>query len=178
MIALAKAEPVGTALAVILVVSLALHVRLYRELGRLRSRLDALTPPSLDALSNVARAATADANRALVRVDELARRYDGLQADLQATIQRVGVVRFNPFRDTGGDQSFAVALLDELGNGVVLSGLHNRSDTRVFAKPVRDGTSTYTLSREEQQAIAQANGLMAPAGGSPRARTAPTGSPS
>jgi len=67
-------------------------------------------------------------------------------------------VRFNPFEDVGGDQSFAIALLDQHGNGLVLSSLHNRAETRVYAKPIQAGRSEYTLSAEEQQALAQAYG--------------------
>jgi len=82
---------------------------------------------------------------------------DALDRVLQTAIQRVGLVRFNPFEETGGDQSFAIALLDQHGNGIVFSSLHNRAETRVYAKPVQDGRSEYTLSTEEEQALAQAN---------------------
>ena len=75
---------------------------------------------------------------------------------LDRTLHRVGVVRFNPFQDAGGDQSFAVALLDEHGNGVVFNGLHSRTGSRVYAKPVTDGISVYNLSQEEQEAIRKA----------------------
>ena len=101
--------------------------------------------------------------RELDRVEVLAKRVDALnklQHDLEEvthrTIQKVGVVRYNPFADTGGDQSFAIALLDTFGNGVVISSLHSRTDTRVFAKPVQAGRSRYPLSDEEQDAIKKA----------------------
>jgi hypothetical protein len=101
--------------------------------------------------------------RQLRRVDALSERVDALNKlhheleDLsQRTIQKVAVVRYNPFSDTGGDQSFAIALLDSLGNGVVLSSLHSRTDTRVFAKSVQRGRSKYQLSDEEQDAIKKA----------------------
>ncbi|HLY68061.1 MAG TPA: DUF4446 family protein [Chloroflexota bacterium] len=98
------------------------------------------------------------------RINEHERRLSGVTRDiqmldstLQTAIQRVGLVRFNPFDETGGDQSFAIALLDQQGNGLVLSSLHNRSETRVYAKPIEDGRSSYTLSDEEEQALTQAN---------------------
>jgi len=101
--------------------------------------------------------------RQLTSIDSLTARLDALNKlhheleDLsQRTIQKVGVIRYNPFADTGGDQSFAIALLDSLGNGVVLSSLHSRTDTRVFAKPVQSGRSRYQLSDEEQDAIKKA----------------------
>lgn len=102
-------------------------------------------------------------DRQLKRIDSLTERVDALNKlhrELenlsQRTIQKVAVVRYNPFPDTGGDQSFAIALLDSLGNGVVLSSLHSRTDTRVFAKAVQSGRSKYQLSDEEQDAIKKA----------------------
>jgi len=102
-------------------------------------------------------------DRQLKRVDSLTERVDALNKlhhELenlsQRTIQKVAVIRYNPFSDTGGDQSFAIALLDSLGNGVVLSSLHSRTDTRVFAKAVQNGRSKYQLSDEEQDAIKKA----------------------
>ena len=95
------------------------------------------------------------------RVEALNRLHHELEALSQLSIQKVGVVRFNPFADTGGDQSFAVALLDATGNGVVLSSLHGRADTRIFAKQVQAGRSKHALSDEEQDAIRKA---LSPAG--------------
>jgi len=90
------------------------------------------------------------------RVDALNKLHHELDALSQRTIQKVAVIRYNPFSDTGGDQSFAIAMLDSLGNGVVLSSLHSRTDTRVFAKPVQSGRSKFQLSDEEQDAIKKA----------------------
>ena len=69
------------------------------------------------------------------------------------SLQHIGLVRFNPFEDTGSDQSFAIALLDDERDGIVISSLHGRSNTRVFAKPVTGGESAHALSDEEAQAI-------------------------
>ena len=90
------------------------------------------------------------------RVDALNKLHHELEHLSQRTLQKVAVVRYNPFSDTGGDQSFAIALLDSLGNGVVVSSLHSRTDTRVFAKPVQSGRSKFQLSDEEQDAIRKA----------------------
>jgi hypothetical protein len=87
---------------------------------------------------------------------ELTKLCDRVETELRGTIQRIGIVRFNPFNDTGSDQSFAVALLDANGTGVVISSLFSRTTTRVFAKSVVDGKSTYLLTDEEQEAITQA----------------------
>lgn len=74
-----------------------------------------------------------------------------------AHIQRVELLRFNPYQETGGDQSFSIALLDEKGNGIVLTSLHARSGTRVFAKPVKMGRGVrYQLSSEEEEVLRKA----------------------
>jgi hypothetical protein len=87
------------------------------------------------------------------KMEEMERLYAQLEARSRGSLQHVGVVRFNPFEDTGSDQSFAIALLDDRRDGIVLSSLHGRGQTRVFAKPVEAGESTHQLSDEEAQAI-------------------------
>ena len=87
------------------------------------------------------------------RLGELERMHAQLSERSATSIQHIGLVRFNPFEDTGSDQSFAIALLDDRRDGIVISSLHGRSNTRVFAKPVEAGTSSHTLSDEETQAI-------------------------
>ncbi len=81
---------------------------------------------------------------------------EDLQKICDISVQKVGVVRFNPFKDTGGDQSFIIALLDSNNKGVVLSSLYTREGTRVYTKPIEKGGSTYHLSKEEKEAIAKA----------------------
>lgn len=69
-------------------------------------------------------------------------------------LQRIGFKRFNPFTDTGGNQSFILSLLDENGTGIVISSLHSRENTRVYAKNIEGGKcSDQVLSKEEQQVI-------------------------
>lgn len=75
---------------------------------------------------------------------------------LRQSVQHVGAVRFNPFHEVGGDQSFALALLDEKKNGLVISSLYGRDSSRVYAKPLEGGKSKYQLSREETSAIEKA----------------------
>lgn len=74
------------------------------------------------------------------------------------SVHKVGVVRFNPFTNIGGDQSFSIALLDYKDNGVVVSALHSPEGTRVYAKPILAGTSTYQLTGEENEALEKAYG--------------------
>lgn len=87
------------------------------------------------------------------QLDQLVLLHEHLEARSRGSLQHVGLVRFNPFEDTGSDQSFAIALLDGRRDGIVISSLHGRGQTRVFAKPVSSGESTHTLSDEEAQAI-------------------------
>lgn len=89
-------------------------------------------------------------------LDELAARLAVLEAAQRRAFQRVGLVRYNPFEETGGNQSFALALLDAAGDGWVLSSLHARSGTRVYAKAIKTGRADAGLSQEETAAIQQA----------------------
>lgn len=78
-----------------------------------------------------------------------------LKKDAMNNIQNIGVVRFNPFKETGGSQSFAIALTDKKKNGVIISSLYARERINVFAKPIHNGDSEYTLTEEEKSAIIQ-----------------------
>jgi hypothetical protein len=86
-------------------------------------------------------------------LDELVRK---IERTSRSHVQHVGFLRFNPFRETGGDQSFALALADAEGNGVVISSLHSRDVTRVYAKPLAAWVTSYQLTEEEQRAIKRA----------------------
>jgi len=79
-----------------------------------------------------------------------------LEIAVGRSVQHIGLVRYNPFDEAGGDQSFALALLDRLGNGVVISSLHGRTATRFYAKIVKDGTPATSLSEEEATALKKA----------------------
>ena len=83
-----------------------------------------------------------------------------LAAVLGHSVQGVGMVRFSAYQDTGGDQSFAVALVDGSGNGTMISALHSREGVRVYGKPLAAWTSVYTLSKEEKQALQQAKAMV------------------
>lgn len=76
----------------------------------------------------------------------------------QKSFQKIGVVRFNPFKEVGGDQSFSIALLDAENNGFVLTSLYGRDDNRVYNKPIKKGVSSYSLSNEEKEALKKAIG--------------------
>lgn len=79
--------------------------------------------------------------------------YTKLDSDIASCIQKVGLVRYNAFRDVGSDLSFAIALLDREDNGVVLNGLYGSESSNIYAKPIKNGTSSYQLSDEEKYAL-------------------------
>jgi len=84
----------------------------------------------------------------------LKKKIDELTEVGQTHIQKVGIVRYNPFKDKGFDQSFILALLDNKDNGVILTSIHNRSVTRWYAKNVKQGQGVdFQLSDEEKKAI-------------------------
>jgi len=91
------------------------------------------------------------------RINELIKKAKSLEEDGFFHIQKIGLLRFNPFEETGGDQSFTLALLDGQNNGVVVSSLYRRDETRIYCKPVKKGKGTkYELSEEEKEAIKKA----------------------
>ena len=77
---------------------------------------------------------------------------------LSGAVQRVALIRYDAFEDVGGRLSFSCAMLDERGDGVVMTSINGRQDTRVYAKPVHHGTSDHNLSEEEVEAIREALG--------------------
>lgn len=76
-----------------------------------------------------------------------------LESNLKKCIQKVGIVRYNAYGDTGSDLSFTLALMDSEDNGVVVNGLYSRDSSSIFAKPLAKGETKYNLSAEEIQAI-------------------------
>lgn len=89
--------------------------------------------------------------------EELEDRINELKTDGLSNIKKIGLVRYNPFSETGGNQSFVLALLDSNDNGFVVTSLHSRESTRVFAKPVFGGKeSGFEFSKEEILAILEA----------------------
>ncbi len=87
---------------------------------------------------------------------EILGKINGLDKDLEGCIQKVGILRYSAFQDTGSDLSFTLALLDEHDNGIVFNGIYSREMSNIYAKPVESGKSKYTLSEEEQVAIKRA----------------------
>jgi len=97
-----------------------------------------------------------DVKDSLQKLDELAGFTAKLHTQAQFAISKQALIRFNPFGDTGGDQSFVLAVLDNHNNGVILSSIHARTGTRMYAKEITNGLSKYNLSDEETVALQKA----------------------
>ena len=83
-------------------------------------------------------------------------RLTGFKKDSLGNLQNLAVLRYNPYNDTGGEQSFSLALLNCRLNGIVLTSLHSRSGTRIYLKDIKNGKSQLELSKEEAQVLEQA----------------------
>lgn len=79
--------------------------------------------------------------------------YTKLDNDIDTCIQKIGLVRYNAFKDVGSDLSFAIAMLDRNDNGVILNGLYGSESSNIYAKPIKNGISKYQLSEEEKTAL-------------------------
>jgi len=157
------------ALAVAVLLFLLLAMLQARRIRRLGKRIDRITRGedgrSLEAMLD---AHMDKVLQVASEIDKLAAREASVEATGRRSFQRVGLVRFNPFEDTGGNQSFAIALLDGTGNGFVLTSLHARTGTRVYAKTLTAAKAEGALSDEESAAIRQA---LAPAASAPGERS-------
>lgn len=151
--------PLVTALLVMAVLALlVMHIRLQASVGRMRHHYQRLVRSGGASLEEVLDKHLDQMDQTAEKVEQLDHLCRGIEQQLQRAVQRVGLVRFNPFSDTGGDQSFSIALLDGENDGLVISSLFSRSETRVFAKPVQNGQSKYNLTAEEDEAIQLAGG--------------------
>ncbi|RLC92073.1 MAG: hypothetical protein DRI79_01490 [Chloroflexi bacterium] len=145
------------ALTILVIVGIVWVLDLQARLRRLQRRYESVFTGGEDASLTVALEGLASRlAETTARTERLVARAEQIDATLAHTVQGVGLVRFRAFQDTGGDQSFALALADGEGNGVVISALYGRDATRIYAKPVQNWLSPKALSEEEKQALAQA----------------------
>lgn len=89
-------------------------------------------------------------------LDDLKKDLKRLEEQGHLYVQKIGLVRFNPFSEMGGHHSFSLAILDRQKSGVVITGLHTRERSRIYAKSLNKGKSDLTLSKEEEKAIIKA----------------------
>ena len=89
-------------------------------------------------------------------IEDLLAKINSLETISEKSVQKIGLIRYNPFSGVGSNQSFSVAILDQKDNGIVITSLYTREGNRVYAKPVVRGNSEYPLSKEEKEAINRA----------------------
>ena len=124
--------------------------------GRRRPRPSAVPIQMDEALRGVLEGQAAQIKRLEQAARVLNARDQQQQALIEGSVRRMSLLRYDAFEDVGGRLSFSCAMLDEHGTGVVLTSINGRQETRVYAKPITQGTSTYNLSSEEDEAIRQA----------------------
>ena len=141
-------------LGVLVIIMYAIIINLYMNLSYLKKRYRKMMA-GVDG-ANLERMLIGHIDETKAVVEENARikaENERIAALLQRALTRVGVVRFRAFEDMGSDLSYAVALLDAKNNGVILSSIFGREDSRSYVKPIENGTSTYTLTEEEEEAL-------------------------
>jgi hypothetical protein len=167
----------NSALSVLAVAALALSVLalLIAGLGGSRNRRPRQDPalPQGDRLELLVENQAKQIQRLEGAVRQLAGGERKLAELLEDTIRHVGVVRFDAFEDMGGRLSFSAAFMNGHGDGIVITSINGRQDTRCYAKQVRGGSSVHNLSDEEEQAIREA--LAVQGGGTGAGRMAGTG---
>ncbi len=87
---------------------------------------------------------------------EIERYCEKLENDSKYNLKKIGLIRYNAYKDTGSELSFALAILNEKNTGIVLNGIYGRDISNIYAKPITEGKCTYALSKEEEQALKQA----------------------
>ena len=142
------------ALAVVILGLIVIILVLVRRTSRLDRRIGLLTAGGNGTSLESTLEAHIDKVYAMAReVDELAVRTAILERNGELAFQQLGLVRYNPFEDTGGNQSFAIALMDRHGDGFIVSSLHTRTATRVYGKSITKGKAEAALSDEEAEAL-------------------------
>ena len=145
-------------LGVLMIVMYLLIINLYYNLNYMKKRYKKMMT-GVDDGANLERMLLGhiDETRSVAQENEKLKaenkRIDDL---LKRALTRVSVVRFRAFEDMGSDLSYSVALLDSHNNGVVMSSIFGREDSRSYVKPIENGTSTYQLTAAEEQALREA----------------------
>lgn len=148
------ATGLGVVALVLVAIALVLIAWSSRRAARLDARLDSLTRGVDGTDLGTVLERHLDTVMAVSReLETLGARTLSLEDRSRYAFQGIGLVRFNPYEDTGGNQSFALALLDANADGIVVSSLHARSGTRIYAKAVNRGRSDAALSAEETEAL-------------------------
>ena len=146
-------------LTLLVFVSLGLNALLLFFMAASAGRQRAGSPRTVamdDVLKGVVDGQTQTFERLEAAIRQLGAEQQKLGHLLRGAVQRVGLVRYDAFEDVGGRLSFSCAMLNDDGDGVVITSINGRQDTRVYAKPVYHGESAHNLSEEEAAAIREA----------------------
>lgn len=130
-----------------------LEIRLKREKQRINIFFKGKRAEDLEEIISEILKRQRDEERAINKILE---KIANLEKLTSFSIQKVGVVRFNPFQETGGNQSFSLVFLNQKDSGVSISSYHSKEGTRIYTKPIINGHSKFPLSKEEEQAIKKA----------------------
>ena len=155
-------DPSLTALLAIIgasagVIAFLLAVVALAKIRRLRRSYSVLQADgNAESFVQVVERKTAQVEQLQLQVENHAREVEALRVDLHDAIRHVAVVRYDAFNDMGGRMSFTAALLDDGGDGLVITSINGRTETRTYAKGVKGGTSEASLSPEEEQAVSHA----------------------
>ena len=151
------------ALTVLLGIGIVWVLDLHGRLRQLASRVEELSGGEReDAGATVLGPLAGRLSRISARTERLALQTEAMEKRLLHSVQGMGIVRYDAFEDTGGDQSFSLALVDGRGDGIVVSGLYGRDATRVYAKPIENWRSPRSLAAEEEEALRRARRIVVP----------------
>ena len=147
---------VATAAAVVALLAVALAVGAQIRLARVRRDFTALDGDGSTDIAQVAATQNLRIERLSAEVGRLSEHVATTEDDVRQSLRNVAVVRYDAFSDIGGRLSFSAAIVDDLGDGIVLSSIHARGESRTYAKGIVGGKSSITLTPEEQQALSSA----------------------
>ena len=149
--------PILAGLGVVAVLLLALLINLYMKVSYMKKRYRKMMTGADGANLERMLIGHIDETKAVMEENqEIKAECKRIDTLLQSALTRMGVVRFRAFEDMGSDLSYAVAMLDSHNNGIVLSSIFGREDSRSYVKPIENGKSTYTLTEEEEEALHKA----------------------
>jgi hypothetical protein len=140
------------ALPIILILGLAIYFFKFKK------RVDLFLKEGEEDLEKLLKKQLKESKKQGEEIKKIFEEITRLKEKSQKSFQKIGLVRFNPFKNVGGNQSFSIALLDLGDNGFVITSIYDREGNRIYAKPINRGKSEYSLSEEEKEAIQRATG--------------------
>ncbi len=156
---IANVQYILAAITVFILLALVIFININYKLARMNKRYRKMMQGMEGVnIERLLMAHIEEVRNAVSKVEELTTKYQALERVSRECVQKVGIVRFNAFEDTGSDLSFAVALLNAQNSGIVMSAIYGRNETRTYAKPIESGESSYFLTDEEKEALRNAIG--------------------